>query len=60
MPMLDPSRPPRMPPLPQSFDGPLRQKIIELHVWAVGEGLRGTNAETLFDGLCRRRGGYPP
>ncbi len=43
-----------MPPLPVSFDGPLGQKIIELHVWAVGEGLRGADAEALFDGLCRR------
>jgi adenylate cyclase len=40
--------------LPLSFDGPLGQKIIELHVWAVGEGLRGTEAAPLFDGLCQR------
>jgi adenylate cyclase len=46
--------PPRMPPLPLSFDGPLGQKIIELHVWAVGEGLRGAEAAALFDGLCQR------
>ena len=46
--------PPPMPPLPLSFDGPLGQKIIELHVWAVGEGLRGADAASLFDGLCRR------
>jgi adenylate cyclase len=45
---------PRMPPLPLSFDGPLGQKIIGLHVWAVGEGLRGTEAAVLFDGLCQR------
>jgi len=44
----------RMPPLPLSFDGPLGQKIIELHVWAVGEGLRGADSATLFDGLCQR------
>jgi adenylate cyclase len=51
-----PDTPPlsRMPPLPLSFDGPLGQKIIELHVWAVGEGLRGADAASLFDGLCRR------
>jgi len=51
-----PDTPPlsRMPPLPLSFDGPLGQKIIELHVWAVGQGLRGADAEALFDGLCRR------
>jgi adenylate cyclase len=43
-----------MPSLPLSFDGPLGRKIIELHVWAVGEGLRGTEAAPLFDGLCQR------
>ena len=42
-----------MPP-PLSFDDPLGRKIIELHVWAVGEGLRGTGAAALFDGLCQR------
>jgi len=45
---------PPMPPPPQSFDAPLGRKIIELHVWAVGEGLRGTDAAALFDGLCQR------
>jgi adenylate cyclase len=50
----DTPRPPRMPSLPQSFDGPLGRKIIELHVWAVGEGLRGAEAAALFDGLCQR------
>jgi len=44
----------RMPPLPDSFDGRLGRNIIELHVWAVGEGLRGTEAAPLFDGLCQR------
>jgi adenylate cyclase len=43
-----------MPPLPLSFDGPLGRKIVELHVWAVGEGLRGTDAASLFEGLCQR------
>ena len=42
------------PPLPQSFDDPLGRKIIELHVWSVGEGLQGTQAAPLFDGLCQR------
>jgi hypothetical protein len=42
-----------MPPLPLSYDEPLRLKIIELHVWAVNEGLRGTEAAQLFDGLCQ-------
>src|SRR5438309_662542 len=52
--MLDRTRSPQMPALPMSFDGPLGQKIIELHVWAVGEGLRGIDASLVFDGLCRR------
>jgi adenylate cyclase len=39
---------------PVSFDGPLGRKIIELHVWAVGEGLRGAEAGPLFDRLCQR------
>src|SRR5215831_4859270 len=52
--MLDPPRSPQIPPRPLSFDGPLGQKIIELHVWAVGEGLRGADAAALFDGLCQR------
>jgi adenylate cyclase len=43
-----------MPPLPLSFDEPLGRKIIEFHVWAVGEGLRGTEAAPLFDALCQR------
>jgi adenylate cyclase len=52
--MLDRPRSPRMPSVPLSFDGPLGQKIIEMHVWAVSEGLRGADAAALFDGLCRR------
>ena len=52
--MTDRPRPSELPPLPLSFDGPLGQKIIELYVWAVGEGLRGTDAAALFDGLCQR------
>jgi adenylate cyclase len=43
-----------MPPLPLSFDGPLGQKIIELHMWAVGEGCVAPTRQALFDGLCRR------
>ncbi len=51
-----PATPPlsRMPRLPLSYDEPLGQKIIELHVWAVSEGLRGTEAVQLFDGFCQR------
>jgi len=42
------------PPRPISYDGALGQQIIELHVWAVGQGLRGIAAAELFDGLCER------
>jgi adenylate cyclase len=37
-----------------SFDAPIGRKIIALHVWAVGEGLAGTEAAPLFDGFCQR------
>jgi adenylate cyclase len=48
-------------PRPISFDAPLGQRIIELHVWAVREGLLGTAAAELFDGFCQRLvlGGLP-
>ena len=52
--MPDTARPSALRPLPQSFDEPLGRKIIEMHVWAVGEGLRGTEAAPLFEGFCRR------
>jgi adenylate cyclase len=39
---------------PASFDGALGQKIIELHVWAVRQGLDGAPADVLLDGLCQR------
>jgi adenylate cyclase len=45
---------PQQPPRPASFDGPLGQKIIALHVWAVEGGLRGTEAAQLFEGFCQR------
>ena len=38
----------------QSFDGPLGRRIIDLHIWAVREGLRGAPAYDLFDGYCQR------
>ena len=52
--MPDIASPLPLPRLPQSFDDPLGRKIIELHVWSVGEGLRGKEAALLFDGLCQR------
>lgn len=41
------------PPLAIEYDGPLGRRIIELHVWAVRQGLLGTAAPDLFDGFCR-------
>src|SRR5438270_7258397 len=39
---------------PISFDAPLGQRIIELHVWAVRQGLLGIGAAELFEGFCLR------
>jgi len=42
-------------PLPlETFDGPLGQRVVETHIWAVREGLRGATAYGLFDGFCQR------
>lgn len=44
------------PPSParrHTFDDALGRRIIELHIWAVEQGLRGTGAEALFDGFCQ-------
>lgn len=38
----------------RTFDGPLGRRIIETHIWAVREGLRGAAARDLFDGYCQR------
>ena len=37
-----------------SFDGPLGRSIIDTHIWAVHQGLRGASAYELFDGYCQR------
>ena len=37
-----------------TFDDALGQRIIETHMWAVREGLRGADAYELFDGYCQR------
>jgi adenylate cyclase len=47
------------PPLPpqvliESFDNALGHRIIDTHIWAVREGLRGAESEALFDGYCQR------
>jgi adenylate cyclase len=39
--------------LPVSFDSVLGRRIIEVHRWAVREGLNGASAHDLFDGICR-------
>ncbi len=37
-----------------TFDDALGRRIIETHIWAVREGLRGASAYDLFDGYCQR------
>ena len=37
-----------------TFGGELGRRIIETHIWAVREGLRGAVAHDLFDGYCQR------
>ena len=38
----------------RTFDDDLGRRIIETHIWAVSQGLRGTAAYDLFDGYCQR------
>ena len=38
----------------RSFDDALGRRIVDLHIWAVTQGLRGAAAEDLFDGYCQR------
>jgi adenylate cyclase len=38
----------------QTFDDALGRRIIDTHIWAVREGLRGAAAYDLFDGYCQR------
>ena len=52
--MRDPPRSIAVPLRPISYDGALGRQIIELHIWAVGQGLRGIAAAELFEGLCER------
>ncbi len=52
--------PPPTEPLPtepgerRTFDDALGRRIVDLHIWAVHEGLRGVAAYDLFDGFCQR------
>jgi hypothetical protein len=43
-----------MPSLPRSFDNPQGRKNQRIARLAVREGLRGTEAPALFDGLSQR------
>ena len=52
--MRNRSRPPGMTFRPPSFDSALGSQIIELHAWAVRQGLGGAEAAAFFDGFCRR------
>jgi adenylate cyclase len=44
----------RNPPHEIDYDSALGRRVVELHVWAVSEGLRGAAADALFDGFCQR------
>jgi len=47
--------PDELPPAERrTFDDALGRRIVDLHIWAVEEGLRGTAAYELFDGFCQR------
>src|SRR5579871_836 len=54
--MMDPDTPDASrPELPRAtFDDLLGRRIIETHIWAVREGLRGAAGYDLFDGYCQR------
>ncbi len=36
------------------LDSDLAQRVVDIHIWAVREGLRGAVATELFDGYCQR------
>jgi adenylate cyclase len=38
----------------RTFDDELGRRIVDTHIWAVREGLRGADAYHLFDGYCQR------
>jgi adenylate cyclase len=38
----------------RTFDDALGRRIVDTHIWAVREGLRGADAYRLFDGYCQR------
>ncbi len=38
----------------RTFDDAVGRRIVDTHIWAVHEGLRGADAYELFDGYCQR------
>ena len=44
----------REPPRDIDYDSALGRQVVELHVWAVSQGLRGVAADALFDAFCQR------
>jgi hypothetical protein len=53
-PLIADSPPSALPGERRTFDDALGRRIVDLHVWAVHEGLRGATAYELFDGFCQR------
>src|SRR5262245_36326448 len=37
-----------------SLDPALAREIVDVHIWALRQGLAGADIETLFDGFCQR------
>jgi hypothetical protein len=42
------------PDLQQNINALAGRRIVDVHIWAVREGLRGTKPAMLFMGLCQR------
>jgi adenylate cyclase len=53
-PLIADSPPSALPGERRTFDDALGRRIVDLHIWAVHEGLRGATAYELFDGFCQR------
>ncbi len=51
---MSPSPDPEPPFAIADLDSALAQRIVDIHIWAVQEGLRGAAAPELFDGYCQR------
>jgi adenylate cyclase len=46
--------PPQPPLHVLNLDPALGRKVIDLHIWSVRQGLRGSAVDALFDGFCQR------